>query len=304
MGEISVFYRHEQSCKEANSFSPSAGKPALVMEDWLSNEKIAPHIKVESFEPVTREMLYQAHDRSYVDGVLDGKCDNGFGNRSKAISESLLYTTGSMLAAAKSVLAMKRDGECRIAASPTSGFHHAGFSDGGGFCTFNGLMVTAIEMHRLGLAKKIVIMDGDQHYGDGSEEIIRHLGIDYVTHITAGKSYDTAEEALAVASSGIDSDADLVLYQAGADIHRRDPLGGRMTTEQMKQRDRIVFTRCNEFGIPCVWNLAGGYRRDKSGGISPVLELHRNTMLECLPVDRKSQVKKPLSEFCSNFDAQ
>ncbi len=284
MEKIGVFYRDEQSCKEANSYSPSAGKPAMVIADWLSNDHIAPCIEINRFEPVTRDMLYLAHCPSYVDGVLDGTRDNGFGNRSKAVAQSLLYTTGSMLAAAKSLLSDNNRLETKIAVSPTSGFHHAGFDDGGGYCTFNGLMVTAIEMHRRGLAKKIVIVDMDQHYGDGTEEIIRRLGIAYVTHITAGKSYNTGEEALRVACTGIDPSADLVLYQAGADLHVDDPLGGRLTTAAMKRRDRTVFSKCKEFGIPCVWNLAGGYKRDLNGSITPVLELHRNTMLECLSV--------------------
>ncbi|MBK7005541.1 MAG: hypothetical protein IPH37_10705 [Burkholderiales bacterium] len=75
---------------------------------------------------------------------------------------------------------------------------------------------------------------------------------------------------------------DLVLYQAGADIHVNDPLGGILTTEQMKQRDRTIFNGCITRRIPLVWNLAGGYQRDLNGTIAPVLSLHRNTMHQCL----------------------
>jgi acetoin utilization deacetylase AcuC-like enzyme len=35
---------------------------------------------------------------------------------------------------------------------------------------------------------------------------------------------------------------ELLLYQAGADAHINDPLGGWMTTEQLARRDHIVFT--------------------------------------------------------------
>lgn len=79
-----------------------------------------------------------------------------------------------------------------------------------------------------------------------------------------------------------DKEYNLVLYQAGADIHIDDPLGGLLTTEQMIFRDELVFRGCARFGIPIVWNLAGGYQRDADGGISQVLALHRNTMYQCI----------------------
>ncbi len=55
-----------------------------------------------------------------------------------------------------------------------------------------------------------------------------------------------------------------------------------MTDEDMRQRDRLVFALCRDLGITVVWNLAGGYQRDRHGGISKVLELHRSTMEECV----------------------
>jgi acetoin utilization deacetylase AcuC-like enzyme len=280
---IPVFYRPEQSCDEAVRLSPSAGKPALVISDWLSAPSISAAIEVKSFEPAATETLYAAHSKAYVDGVLSCQRSNGFGTKSPNIAASLRYTTGSMIAAATHVLSNKLAG-LNVAVSPTSGFHHAAYSDGGGFCTFNGLMATAIHMHALGLAKRILIVDMDQHYGDGTDDIIEQLGIDYVDQITAGKSYRTAAQALACCElRHVQSlQYDLVLYQAGADIHLNDPLGGLLNTEEMRQRDKSVFSACARLSLPIVWNLAGGYQRDAKGGIEPVLALHRNTMLECI----------------------
>jgi acetoin utilization deacetylase AcuC-like enzyme len=152
-------------------------------------------------------------------------------------------------------------------------------------------MVAAIQVHRLGLARRILILDMDQHYGNGTDDIIDKLGLDYVDHITAGQPYRTAAQALHCADL-LRNDAfgskryDLVLYQAGADIHIDDPLGGLLTTEQMRQRDQLVFHACATLGIPVVWNLAGGYKRDAQGGIDPVLALHRNSMMECIQKGR------------------
>lgn len=168
---IPVFYRPEQSCASAESYSPSAGKPRLVVEDWLARPEIEQQIRIESFAPAGDADLYRAHGRDYVEGV------------------------------------------------------------------------------------------------------------------TATKSYDSAASALAASDLSrnavvTDGKYDLVLYQAGADIHVDDPLGGLLTTEQMRERDANVFRGCAESGTPVVWNLAGGYQRDANSGIAPVLALHRNTMIE------------------------
>lgn len=273
---INVFYRPEQSVASNKSYSPSAGKPALVFDDWTSNKEIAPFVKVRSFDPLTVEQIAVAHDLSYVKGIFDGSIPNGFNNTSKEVAESLKYTTGSMFAAAK--FALDTD---TPAFSLTSGFHHAGYNHGGGFCTFNGLMITAILLKQAGLVNKVAILDFDQHYGDGTQDIIDKLGIDWIKHITAMKSYETADEALKACSSGKIKDLkhkyDLVLFQAGADIHVDDPLGGILTTEQMRQRDENIIRTCFHYGIPLVINLAGGYQTDDKGTIEPVLALHRQT---------------------------
>jgi acetoin utilization deacetylase AcuC-like enzyme len=284
---IPIFYRPEQSSNAAKSYSPSAGKPALAVKDWLSIPEIAPHIEIKSFDPVSEDILCAAHNETYVRGILTGNIRNGFGNTSDDIANSLRYTVGSIVAAATHVLTAARQPGLRVAVSPTSGFHHAGYNFSGGFCTFNGLMAAAIRVYSLGLAKRILIIDLDQHYGDGTDDIINKLGLDYVDHITATKSYDTAGEALQCANLSANTHMrekryDLVLYQAGADIHIDDPLGGRLTTEQMIKRDQLIFQACAEFDVPIVWNLAGGYKLDSNGTIEPVLALHRNTMLECI----------------------
>lgn len=278
---IPVFFTPEQSCSSNASFSPSAGKPALVMKDFLSNPNIESVIDVRSFRPASLLDLYSAHDSRYVDHVLDCKVPNGFGNYSPDVAKTLPYTVGSILRAAQHVVAYGG-----VAFSPTSGFHHAGHEYGVGFCTFNGLMVAAIRSK----AKRVLILDYDQHYGDGTQDIIEHVrssgaNVDeQFRHITSSTSYTTGEQGLEVLGDELRSvsDYDLVLFQAGADIHVNDPLGGKMTTEQMLQRDQMVFAACNVAGVPLVWNLAGGYQRDKNGTIEPVLSLHRQTMLACI----------------------
>ncbi len=72
-----------------------------------------------------------------------------------------------------------------------------------------------------------------------------------------------------------------MLYQAGADPFIDDPLGGVLTREQLRLRDRMVFQHFARAGIPLAWNLAGGYTRDAAGTIEPVLQIHDATLEEC-----------------------
>ena len=136
MQPIAVFYRPELVA-DAESFSPSAGKPGLVVEDWRA---AGLPVLLQSFEPATAVDLALAHDANYVQGVLDGSLPNGFSNHLPAVARTLPYTSGAMIAAARAALVRG------VACAPVSGFHHAHYDYGRGYCTFNGLMVAAIVL--------------------------------------------------------------------------------------------------------------------------------------------------------------
>lgn len=273
MRKIPVFYDPAQVSQPA-SFSPSASKPEALIARWHARgmpiEIIAP-------QPVSRDEIALAHDRRYLDGVLDLAIRNGFGGRDASVAASLPWTTGSMLSAARRALATGT-----VAVSPTSGFHHAGHSFGGGFCTFNGLMIAALALRAEGLVSKVAILDCDQHYGDGTADIIKALGLDaFIRHVTAGHGYPCEADAFLKRLPKIVtsfSDCDLLLYQAGADPHIDDPLGGWLSTEELHKRDQCVFATAKRRRLPIVWNLAGGYQHP----IEKVLDVHDNTLQACI----------------------
>lgn len=275
MKSIPVVY-HPNMVATVKSFSPSAAKPAAVMKDWFLKD-IAIHVLTA--RPCTYEMLYLAHDEDYVLDVLKLKRTNGFGTHDKDVAHSVRYTVGAMVQAASVAL---RNG--KVACAPVSGFHHAGFDFGGGFCTFNGLMVAAAGMAGEGL--KTSILDLDMHYGNGTQNIIELKGLHHMVSQYSDSHFDyQAEKFLANLSMLVEKlvdGADVLLYQAGADSHVDDPLGGYLTSDQMRRRDRIVFETCKRLGVPVAWNLAGGYQVDDEGNIDKVLALHRATMEECV----------------------
>jgi len=277
------------------SYSPSSAKPTQVVASWRA---LGVPLVDLPLAPVTLDEFALAHERDYVEGVLARRIPNGFGNRDERVAASLPWTSGAMLSAARHVL---RSGT-PVAVAPCSGFHHAGHEDGGGFCTFNGLMVTAAALHAEGLAKRVGILDCDFHYGDGTADILRKLGAEtWVEHRTAGAEFHAPRQAAEFFSSWLPESleamagCDVVLYQAGADPHVKDPLGGFLTTAQLKKRDAVVFQTLAAMGIPVVWNLAGGYQTKPDGSIPAVLEIHDNTLLACAETYLAAQREQPAS---------
>ena len=318
MEKIKVFFTNNM-LKENKSFSPSSYKPKLVLKDWMSS--YSNQLEVSTFNKLSVEDLYLAHDKKYVDGVLNGKIKNGFGFKDKEFSKTFYYTVGSLYSACEYALKNK------IAISPTSGFHHAKYKKAGGFCTFNGLAISAILLKKNLNVNKVGILDFDMHYGNGTEDIINKLNLNYIEHYTAGKHYDLHYPSISFIKPFIKffynklfkpkkngstplpklrqkilkgknteflnnvpeilekfKSCDILIYQAGADQHINDPYGGLLNNDELVERDKLVFEFCKNNDIPIVWNLAGGYQKDNDGTIEPILSIHRNTMATCLQV--------------------
>lgn len=284
MKRVPVFFDKRMCVESGHRVSPSSTKAAAVVADWRAREMA---VAVRPVRPVTTQELRAVHDIGYVSGVLGGTVENGFGTTDPAVAVAAMWQCGSLLTAAKYVLLHRKTRS--VACSPSSGFHHARRSNASGFCTFNGLAVTAHALLRGGMVSKVGILDLDYHFGDGTETMVQAMPAGAVTHFSAGLSYTKPEQAadllkaLTVAVTAMRR-CDIVLYQAGADQHVLDPLGGIFTTRQMMTRDSIVFHACRELRIPLVWNLAGGYQRTERGGIEPVLTLHRQTMERCISI--------------------
>src|ERR1019366_3813534 len=271
---IPVFYL-EHLLAETSSFSPSASKPRHVLAAW---RQAGLPIAVHPFAPASELDLCLAHDPVYVRGVLDGTLPNGFGDTSREDARSLPFTTGAMMAAARSSLVTG------CACAPVSGFHHAHYDSAGGYCTFNGLVITAQKLLAEGAVQRVLILDCDMHYGDGTDQILERLAVrESVTNATFGRWFHQPSQATAYLERLRETAArfdsfDLVLYQAGVDVHVDDPLGGVLTTEQMIERDHIVFAAARASETPIAWNLAGGYQEP----LAKVVELHVNTLRECV----------------------
>ena len=212
---------------------------------------------------VTPEDLFEVHDRDFVMSVLDHKVPNGYGEVSGLLNDHARRLCGVMVQGAL----WAYDDKATVCA-PTQGFHHAGYDYCGGYCTFNGiaLAIKALRDQRC-FDGRILIIDADAHFGDGTADILEHVDLGDVVHRSYEQHNYPGARMLPIVIK--ETKPDLIIYQAGADAHVDDPYkAGYLSDRQLMDRDQAVLSS----GIPTVWNLAGGYR-----GLEPVLDTHMTT---------------------------
>ncbi|NUP98186.1 MAG: histone deacetylase [Planctomycetaceae bacterium] len=260
----------------------------LVADGVLREDELFPA------RPAPVEALLAVHDEGYVRGYLDGSLDAKALARigfpwSPAMVARTLASAGGTLLAVEFALA---DGFAGVLAGGT---HHAGRAFGAGFCVFNDLAVAAASLLGRGAARRVLVVDLDVHQGDGTAEIfaadervftfsvhgernfpLRKQLSDLDVPLRDGTADDEYLASLDthLAQALERSRPDFVLYQGGVDPLEHDRLGRlKLTQAGLAERDRLVFTRLRERGLPLVATLGGGY----SDPIEPTLEAHVNT---------------------------
>jgi acetoin utilization deacetylase AcuC-like enzyme len=231
-----------------------------------------------SSEPIYEEtelQLEAIHDKSYVKNVLSGDDVNGYGSSGlSAHTENMHSVLSCAIMHEAALMALKNPATTVFA--PVSGFHHAGYDYGGGYCTFNGLVLAAKAVRGLRPNAKVLIIDGDGHWGDGTDNLIDTLRLDWLENCALDKASVAGSYVaciLNITTAFGHDEWDLVIYQAGADSHIDDPYySGYLTDDQWDRRDAMVFKLCREKNIPIVFNLAGGYNGLKT------ISLHNRTV--------------------------
>jgi acetoin utilization deacetylase AcuC-like enzyme len=246
--QVAIFYRPEMVAKDAKqNFSKSPTKPKLFVESLKRkfedfDERF---ILNGNFEPFTNEDFLLAHSKEYVDEFFAGiypLCESNGLSWSRQFAESVRYTNSSLYNAIKH--SIKNPGQ--ICCSPTSGFHHATFKTGMGFCTFSGQVIASLKIYEeFGLSGCYFDLDG--HFGNSIESYRRMKGF---------KSKDALNNAIPIvcnvnpSGKGVNYIKDLkykfklikdllisdkiqyVVWCHGADSHIRDPLGDQCDTDQ------------------------------------------------------------------------
>jgi len=232
--------------------------------------------------PIDLESLRAVHSDRYLNALFTGQpkslaCSQGLPEWTPSIARGWLLNVGGLYAAADAALRKRT-----ITANLGHGYHHAGVNRGEGFCTLNGLAVVAQKLVREGKARRVMIVDLDQHEGNGSAACLlgqapiwnvsiygSNMGgppaagnnhVTEVSHAALDKGRPRDLNYLATISSQLPElirrhDPDLVLYQAGMDPHDR----AGVSAEALAVRDAYVMAVCRAMGKPVTWVLAGGY---------------------------------------------
>ncbi|HBC3960033.1 histone deacetylase [Vibrio parahaemolyticus] len=235
------------------------------------------------FEPqaLSIEAIKRVHDAEYVDLLAQGNMPAakmrriGFPWSEALITRTLTSAAGTLLTAEKAL-------EHGIALHLSGGYHHAHKDFGSGFCLFNDLVIAAKHMLDNERVDKILIIDSDVHHGDGTATLCQEepdivtLSFHCDKNFPARKPQSDLDVPLA---KGTDDETflmtfkevvemalnlhrpDMVIYDAGVDIHQDDELGYfDVSTQAIFERDRFLFQLMKNRGIPVAAVVGGGYR--------------------------------------------
>lgn len=190
---------------------------------------------------------------------------------------SFLETEGTLLTAKE---ALKTGLACHVG----GGTHHAHYEHGYGFCVFNDLAYTAINLINKKLVKKVLILDLDVHQGDGTIDICKKYSSIFTCSVHSESNFpyekkqgsmDVSlqseikdEEYLQILNSTLETIQkkvipDIVLYDAGVDVFADDKLGNlKLSLEGIKKRDHLVLDHFRKLDIPVATVIGGGYSKD------------------------------------------
>jgi acetoin utilization deacetylase AcuC-like enzyme len=264
--------------------------------------------------PLTDAQLERVHTRAYIDAIRTGEPRDLAESQkfpwSAELFLSVKLTGGGCLGAARSALETGVAGALVSGFHHAHSDHGEGFCTFNGLVVAAEALRAGDRVGHMPPrpVERVAILDMDLHYGNGTASLARarpwllNISI-YGNEYDRNTAYrDVRErrhddgpnhrsialpdgagrpqmlEALDQAFDILEewSRPDLLLYQAGADPFHEDPYSPlALDHGDLLERDRLVFSRAREQGLPIAWVLAGGYTKD----ISKIVKVHTNTFV-------------------------
>ncbi|WP_421867821.1 histone deacetylase [Motiliproteus sp.] len=251
-----------------------------LLYEHLSRNGIATRYNTYISSPSPHEWLQLAHEPAYIDRFVRGLMGEreqkhlGLVWSEQLVTRTLTAVGGSVQTCR---LALRFGLACHLA----GGTHHAFADHGNGFCVFNDMAVAARTLLDKDGLKRILILDCDVHQGDGTAHILADDRRVFTCSIHGKTNYPFEKQRsdLDVALVAGTDDAtymaalnqtldrleqlgqfDLLIYDAGSDVHQDDRLGQMQLTDQgVKDRDLRVLDWAAKKSLPTACMIGGGY---------------------------------------------
>jgi len=254
-----------------------------ILRDMLIERGVALESQFHCPQIGSFDLIASVHDPAYVQSFLTGTIERDAVRRiGLPWSEGLVTRTRT--AVAGTLLTCELALEHGLACNTAGGTHHAHRAFGSGFCIFNDIAVSARTLIDRGQADHVLIIDLDVHHGDGTATIFHDEDRVFTFSMHCGKNFPAKKPAsdrdVALNKGVGDSEyldtlnkhlpellervePDLVIYDAGVDVHKDDRLGYLCLTDQgLYDRDKYVIEQCRSHGIPTACVIGGGYDKD------------------------------------------
>lgn len=261
------------------------GKKSTALYDAIRAKDWSKKFQTVTCNGVAPKDLTLAHNEHYIDRFVNNRLSPSEMKlinlpwSTQLLHRSLLTIAGTFETAK---LALKTGVACHTA----GGSHHAYRSFGYGFCVFNDLAYAALRLREEKLACRVLILDCDVHQGDGTIDICKDNPYIFTCSIHGGQyigpkrmlgSLDVAlpdgtsdAQYLSKVSDVIDVISnnflpDIVIYDAGVDVHLNDRLGRlNITSDGIIARDQLVISFFQKRNIPIATVIGGGYNIDQN----------------------------------------
>jgi acetoin utilization deacetylase AcuC-like enzyme len=260
--------------------------PKQLLHEGTANE-------ADFFEPgiLSEEHILAVHTENYWQNLVGLNISqreqrvSGFVHSNELIERERCIMEGTVRA---SEMALKK----KIGFNIAGGTHHAFADRGEGFCLLNDQVIASNYLLNYHGLNKILIIDLDVHQGNGTAALARGDERIFTFSMHGRNNYPLQKEQsdvdveledgiqdkeyLALLAKNLDQilnkmHPDFVFYQCGVDILATDKLGKlAVSMNGCRERDRFVFDRIRQIGVPVVCTMGGGY----SPQIKDIVEAH------------------------------
>lgn len=232
----------------------------------LLNEYLADNLwPVSVYTPsaIDTSALKEIHAAEYVDTLLSGSIPLvkmrriGFPWSNILVTRSLTSLGGTTLTVDLAI-------EHGVAIHLTGGYHHAHYDFGSGFCLFNDLVLAANHALKFENIDKVLIVDCDVHHGDGTASLTANRADIITLSVHCEKNFPSRKPDSNIDFPlPIDTDSenylnaflpclrlalaqhqpDMVIYDAGVDIHHADELGYLSVCKMAFRKEILPFLK-------------------------------------------------------------